>query len=145
MVSRQQVKPEGRVFLTATSTGDHLICFQNLPNYQAGVAYQQHVNSYAKLALEVFLGDSGDPNIVAPINAKLNDLTYHLAKVNELIADVRREQDLQRDREDSFRSLSHSINSRTCWFPVAQLFLILGTAAWQMMHMSKFFKAKKLV
>ena len=102
-------------------------------------------NVYAKLSLEVFLGDAGDPNIVAPINAELNRLSYHIAKSNELVADVQREQALQRDRENHFRERSHKINKRTIYWPILQAVVVLLTCAWQINHLRHFFRTKKLV
>lgn len=137
-VTRQQSKPDGRVFLTAATTGEHQICFQALMN-------QFQPNTVIKLPVEVFIGDAGDPHITSPVEAKLNDLSYSISRSNELVADIEREQALHRDREQSFRDRIDSLHSTTVRWPIIQALVLVGTAVWQMDHLKKFFKAKKLV
>lgn len=137
-VTRQQSKPDGRVFLTAATTGEHLICFQALMS-------QFQPNVVVKLPVEIFIGDAGDPHITSPVEAKLNDLSYNIGRSNELVADIEREQALHRDREVSFRERTDSLHSTAIRWPIVQAIVLLGTAFWQMDHLKKFFKAKKLV
>lgn len=138
-MTRQQSKPEGRLFLTAASTGEHLICFQSLSSHN------MPPNTVINLAVEIFLGDAGDPHITSPVEAKLNDLSYNIGRSNELVADIEREQALQRDREANFRAKTEGLRTTTWRWPIIQTVAVLGTAYLQMDHLKKFFKAKKLV
>lgn len=114
---------------------------------------------FVKLPFEVFLGDAGDPHITSPVEAKLHgrpggvsrwlsacvDLSYSISKGNELVADIEREQALQRDREAHFRQKSEELSRQTIRWPIIQVVVLIGTAVWQMNHLKNFFKAKKLV
>lgn len=89
VLTRKHSKATDRLFLTAATTGDHLICFQSL-------THGYNPTAIPKLALEIFIGDAGDPHITPPITAQLNDLSYVVMRANELVGDVEREQALQR-------------------------------------------------
>jgi len=86
---RQQNKPDGKLFMTASSTGDHLICFQ-------AILSQYMPNVHVRLPLEVFIGHAGDHDITSPIEAQLNDLHYKISRTVEQVTDIEREQALQR-------------------------------------------------
>lgn len=119
-------------------TGEHLICFQALMS-------QFQPNVVVKLPVEIFIGDAGDPHITSPVEAKLNDLSYNIGRSNELVADIEREQALHRDREIAFRRRADGLNSTAIRWPIIQAIVVVATAFWQMDHLKKFFKAKKLV
>lgn len=72
-------------------------------------------------------------------------MSYNIGKGNELVADIEREQALQRDREVHFRKQSEALSSQTIRWPIIQGIVLVGTAIWQMNHLKNFFKAKKLV
>ncbi len=137
-VTRQQSKPADRLFLTAPSTGVFLVCFQAMHQTYAP-------NVYLEVGLEVFIGDAGDHTITSPMEAHLTDVAAAIGKAGDLVADVGREQALQREREALFREKAHRVNADIAWWAVLQV-LVLGAAAfYQVHHMRRFFRAKKLV
>lgn len=73
------------------------------------------------------------------------DLSYNIGRSNELVADIEREQALHRDREADFRDRTEALHSTAIRWPVIQAFVLIVTAVWQMDHLKKFFRAKKLV
>ncbi|PJF18376.1 hypothetical protein PSACC_01791 [Paramicrosporidium saccamoebae] len=137
-VVRQQSKPNDRLFLTAANTGDHLVCFQAmLTQYSPSVI--------VKLGVEVFIGDAGDPHITSPMEASLNDLAFMISKTVDQTSDLQREQTLQRDREQHFRSKSDRVNGNVLKWAVLQI-VILGIASvYQVYSLRRFFRSKKLV
>lgn len=88
-VIRQQGKPDNKLFMTSSVDGEYSICFQAMPT-------QFVPNLGTLLALEVFIGDDRDPRITAPIEVQLHDLSSEIAHNNQLIADIKVEQQLQR-------------------------------------------------
>jgi uncharacterized protein YukE len=74
----------------------------------------------------------------------VKDLAGKVKELNSRLADIRREQQFQREREAEFRVLSEKTNSRAVYWSVAQLATLLGTCAWQLRHLRKFFESKKL-
>jgi hypothetical protein len=137
-IVRQQNKPNERLFLTASTTGDYLVCFQSmLTQYNPQIA--------VKLGLEVFIGDAGDPHITSPVEASLNDLAFQIGKAVDQASDLQREQTLQRDREHHFRTKSDRVNGNVLKWAVLQI-VILGMASfYQVYNLRRFFRSKKLV
>lgn len=88
-VIRQQGKPTNKIFMTSSVDGEYSICFQAMPT-------QFVPNLGTMLALEIFIGDDRDPRITAPIEVQLHDLSAEIANNNQLIADIKVEQQLQR-------------------------------------------------
>jgi len=77
-----------------------------------------------------------------------NILANWLKRVRDLnnrIADIRREQSYQREREAEFRDQSELTNSRVVYWTLVQLVILGVTCLWQMRHLKHFFEAKKLV
>ena len=90
-VIRQQGKPNNKLFMTSSLEGEYSICFQAMPT-------QFVPNLGTLLGLEIFIGDDHDPRITAPIEVQLHDLSAEIADNNQLIADIKIEQTLQRVR-----------------------------------------------
>ena len=90
-VIRQQGKPDNKIFMTSSLDGEYSVCFQAMPT-------QFIPNLGTLLALEIFIGDDRDPRITAPIEVQLHDLSGEIAHNNQLIADIKIEQQLQRVR-----------------------------------------------
>lgn len=102
-------------------------------------------NTLIKLALEVFIGEAGDPHITSPVEAQLSDLSFQIGKTSDQASDLQREQILQRDREVEFRHKSDRVNSKVLRWALLQG-VILALAAWMHVHhLRRFFRHKKLV
>ena len=87
-VIRQQGKPTNKIFMTSSMDGEYSICFQAMPT-------QFIANLGTLLGLEIFIGDDRDPRITAPIEVQLHDLSAEINQNNQLIADIKIEQQLQ--------------------------------------------------
>ncbi|KAG9128537.1 emp24p/erv25p- protein [Ceratobasidium sp. 392] len=67
-----------------------------------------------------------------------------IRELNHKLAEIRREQQYQREREADFRDLSEATNSRAVWYIVAQIGVLLVTCVWQLRHLKNFFEDHKL-
>lgn len=74
----------------------------------------------------------------------VKDLAGKVKDLNSRLADIRREQQFQREREAEFRNLSEKTNSRAVWWSIMQMVTLLTTCAWQLRHLRMFFESKKL-
>lgn len=97
------------------------------------------------MGLEVFIGDAGDPHITSPVEAQLNDLAFQISKAVDQASDLQREQTLQRDREQHFRSRSDRINSNVLRWAFLQIVILAAAAFYQVHSMRRFFRYKKLI
>lgn len=138
VITRQNLKPSSRLFVTAAVNGDHLICFQTLLG-------QYMPNVYTSLWAEVYLGQDGDSRITSPVEAHLHEFSYALEKSGDLVDEVKREQALQNQRETQFRDLSESLCSMVFYVTLTQTSLVLLAAFLQAWTLRGFFRSKKLV
>ena len=97
------------------------------------------------MGLEVFIGDAGDPHITSPVEAQINDLAFAIGKAVDQAADLQREQTLQRDREQHFRSRADQVNGKVLKWAILQAIILTLTGWMQVHHLRRFFRHKKLV
>ena len=128
--------PEGKFTFTSHEAGDHTICLQS--NYTGGWFSTPQVRMHLDIAVgEAKVDEENEREHVKDLAAKVRDLNHRLA-------DIRREQQFQREREAEFRVLSERINSRAVWWSVVQMAVLGATCAWQLRHLRQFFESKKL-
>ncbi|KAL1676657.1 emp24/gp25L/p24 family/GOLD-domain-containing protein [Schizophyllum commune] len=129
--------PEGRFTFTSHESGDHLICLSTNATTSMFAS-----GSHIRLHLDIVVGTTKadvehDRTHVSELASKVRDL-------NVKLEDIRREQQYQREREADYRNLSEATNSRAVWYSVAQLVVLLGTCAWQLRHLKRFFEDRKM-
>ncbi|KAL1746781.1 emp24/gp25L/p24 family/GOLD-domain-containing protein [Schizophyllum fasciatum] len=129
--------PEGRFTFTSHESGDHLICLSTNATTSMFAS-----GSHIRMHLDIVVGSTKadvehDRTHVSELASKVRDL-------NVKLEDIRREQQYQREREADYRDLSESTNSRAVWYSVAQLVVLLGTCAWQLRHLKRFFEDRKM-
>lgn len=128
--------PQGKFTFTSHEAGDHTICLKS--NYTGGWFSTPQVRMHLDIAVgEAKVDEEGEREHVKDLAGKVKDL-------NSRLADIRREQQFQREREAEFRVLSETTNSRAVYWSIAQLVTLLGMCTWQLRHLRKFFESKKL-
>lgn len=128
--------PAGKFTFTSHGAGDHTICLQS--NYTGGWFSTPQIRMHLDVAVgEAKVDEEGEREHVKDLAAKVRDLNHRLA-------DIRREQQFQREREAEFRVLSERTNSRAVWWSVIQLTVLGATCVWQLRHLRHFFESKKL-
>ncbi|GAA5837876.1 hypothetical protein JCM3766R1_001504 [Sporobolomyces carnicolor] len=128
--------PEGKFTFTSHEAGDHTICLRS--NYTGGWFSTPSVRMHLDIAVgEAKVDEDGEREHVKDLASKVRDL-------NSRLADIRREQQFQREREAEFRLLSEKTNSRAVWWSLFQLVTLGVTCFWQLRHLRLFFESKKL-
>ncbi len=75
----------------------------------------------------------------------VQSLTGKVKALNKKILDIRREQELTRERESKFRDQSESTNSKVVNWSIIQLVVLGATCIWQLKHLRSFFVKQKIV
>ncbi|KAM0754607.1 hypothetical protein T439DRAFT_296954 [Meredithblackwellia eburnea MCA 4105] len=128
--------PKGKFTFTSHEAGDHTICLRS--NYTGGWFSTPQVRMHLDIAVgEAKVDEEGEREHVKDLSAKVREL-------NNRLADIRREQRFQREREAEFRILSEKTNARAVYWSLLQIVVLLGTCAWQLRHLKGFFESKKL-
>ncbi|CAG8501967.1 692_t:CDS:2 [Cetraspora pellucida] len=135
-IINQKGPSRGRFTFTAAESGDHAICLST--NSSSWFS-----NSQTKLHLDIVIGEATSEE--ENDKEHFSDLAQRVSELNSRIADIRREQSYQREREAEFRDQSEITNSRVVFWTIVQLAVLGVTCLWQMRHLKGFFEAKKLV
>ncbi|KAK9330326.1 emp24/gp25L/p24 family/GOLD-domain-containing protein [Lipomyces starkeyi] len=139
-VVNQRGAAKGKFTFTAADSGEHRICFQTNVGGSGWFSRQA-----VRVNLDIAVGETG---ILAKDHTKSEQFTTLVEKVQELnhrLADIKREQVFQREREAEFRDESEKTNARVVRWSIIQLIVIAATCAWQLSHLRGFFVKQKLV
>jgi len=119
---------EGKFTFTSHDAGDHSICLST--NYTAGLfSSATHIRLYLDVVVGAARHDSDRDK------SHVNDIADKLRDLNQKLADIKREQRYQREREAAFRDLSEGTNSRAMWYTIGQITVILVVCTWQLRHL----------
>ncbi|KAI9167631.1 membrane protein [Paramyrothecium foliicola] len=142
-VLSQRGSSAGRFTFTAHEAGDHKICFTaSSSSGNPGWLSTNNPQGGIKLILDLVIGESNQ--IESTDKGKLQDLTSRVKDLNARLADIRKEQVFQREREAQFRDQSEATNSRVIRWILIQLAVLGITCAWQLSHLRSFFIKQKL-
>jgi len=131
---------EGRFAFTSQLGGEHKICLTL--NTPAGWFSEK---MKLKLHLDIETGESATDYEDLAKSEHLSALEVEVRRLNDRIKDIRSEQNYQRAREMDFRDTSEETNTRVVWWSIIQTLILVGAGMWQISHLKKFFKTKKLV
>ena len=133
-----KAKPDSKFTYTTQDAGVHEICFATTTNNNGWFT-----SSQTRFHLELVTGFS--EHFKSGADDKVKDIGKRVEELNGRLQDVRREQVYQRQREEEFRNQSEKTNARVVRWTIVQLFVLLGTCAWQLTHLRSFFTKQKLV
>jgi hypothetical protein len=129
----------GKIAFTSQIQGEHKICFQTNSTRWFGSKKAIKVELYIKR------GEAATDYEEIARQDHLSEIEVEVKKLIDRVRDIRAEQNYQRSREIEFRDTSESTNSRVVWWSILQTAILVATGLWQVTHLKKFFKAKKLV
>ncbi|KAF2127253.1 hypothetical protein P153DRAFT_368568 [Dothidotthia symphoricarpi CBS 119687] len=134
----------GRFTFSAADSGQHRICVtpQNVQSSGGGWLGGAGVHGTVKFTLDMAIGETS--KIESTDKDKVETLVQKVIDLNARLADVRREQVFQREREAEFRDQSEHTNSRVVRWTLIQLAILGVTCAWQLSHLRAFFIKQKL-
>jgi uncharacterized protein (UPF0128 family) len=98
-----------------------------------------------RVHLAISIGDHAVDYTQVAAKEKLTELQLRVRRLLDQVEQIGKEQAYQRVREENFRELSDSTNSRVLWWSLAQSVILIVMGLWQMRHLKGFFEAKKLV
>ncbi|KAM7533221.1 hypothetical protein Aperf_G00000126774 [Anoplocephala perfoliata] len=128
---------EGKFVITSQTAGEHSICLSTSASSWS--------KSLLRITLDIAVGEHAMDYKEIASKEKLNDIQLRIRQLLDQVAMLSKDQDFQRAREEYFRRLSESINSRVTWWAIIQVILLILTGFFQMRNLRSFFLAKKLV
>lgn len=127
----------GRISFSSQSEGEYLICmWSNSTSW-----WPKHG---IKVNLDIIIGNF-DYRFTKIEEEKVSELQMRLKSLASQVEKINKEQEYQRTREEKFRSINETTSSFILWFAFVQLSVLGVMGLWQMKHLTKFFKTKKIV
>lgn len=133
----------------ATQSGFYFFCFQvqapKVSAYKAEVeiiptnAHQEEVKSLSGARVKKSKKRSGGSGVTK------DDYLRRINVIDKLMKSSEDEAQHLLSRQHEFDNTVKSTHDRVIYFTLANAVVVFGTAAWQMLHLKRFFKSKKLV
>lgn len=136
VVMHQKGSPNGEFAFNALQSGEHRICIQPQATRWLSKG-KTKVDVEFDVGLDTSL-DSRQKSTVESLQNKINILS-------EKVKEIRREQQLVREREYKFRNASEAVNSHAVWWTIIQVIVLGVVCAWQMRHLRTFFVKQKVL
>ncbi|CAE6462015.1 hypothetical protein ACGC1H_001697 [Rhizoctonia solani] len=139
-LSKQGLKPETRVAITAHGEGDVGICFTNTLVGSVIASDQVRV-----VDLDVDIGaDAVDYNAIAN-QESLSGLETEMRKLEAVVQEITDEFGYLKRREMRMRDTNESTQRRVVNFAWVTLVALVALGSWQILHLRNFFRRKYLI
>lgn len=123
-----------RFSFTAGASGIYTVCFVN-----------SHSDKTARVLLELKHGvEAKDYSEVAK-REHLMPVEKELRKMEDTVEEIHREMLYLQAREAAMRNTNESTNARVLWFSFLSILVLVGMGVWQVLHLKRFFRSKKLI
>ncbi|XP_062045889.1 transmembrane emp24 domain-containing protein 9-like [Lepus europaeus] len=137
-----QYGPQGSFNFTSQAPGEHQVCM-HLESVRFSLSSEDKLLS--AIHLDMQLGEHTDDDVEFATKDKLSQLHLRVRQLVEQVAQIQKEQEYQRWREERFLQTSESTNQQLLWWSILQTLILVAVGVWQMRHLKSFFEAKKLV
>lgn len=130
----------GKFTFTSHASGQHFLCMQSNTTRFSVFARQK-----LRVHLDVQMGEhSIDPTAVKAKDT-VKTMEFSLQHLIDQMTYISRQQNYQRDREETFREISEETNWSVLWWAIIQTAILLSVGFWQMKRLKDFLIEKKLV
>lgn len=135
-VMNQKLSAQNQFAYSAQDSGEHRICIQ--PQSSGWLAK-------VKTKVDIEFQTGSDSVLDSKGKSAMLSIQNKVQVLKERVMEIKREQDLVREREAMFRDVSESANSRAMWWTIFQVFVLGATCAWQIKHLRTFFVKQKIL
>ncbi|XP_031443363.1 transmembrane emp24 domain-containing protein 11 [Clupea harengus] len=130
----------GKFTFTAHASGQHYLCMQS-----NSTRFSVFAGERLRVHLDVQMGEHAvDPSAVKAKDT-VKTMEYSIQHLIDQMNYIARQQDYQREREETFREISEQTNWSVLWWAMSQTAILLSVGFWQMKRLKDFLIEKKLV
>jgi len=133
VILQSDLSGSGRFAFSSQVAGEHNLCLQTNTS-QSYPAY--------RFQLQLSIGESATDYSEVAKQEHLSAIEVEVRKLNDKLKQIRAEQEYQKKREEYFRDISESTNSRVMWWSVAEVLVLLLLVIYQLVNLQSFFKSK---
>ncbi|MBN3305598.1 TMD11 protein, partial [Amia calva] len=131
---------KGKFTFTSPTSGQHFICLKSNSTRLSVFAGDK-----MKLHLDVQFGEHTLDQSTIKTKDTVKGVEYRIMHLIQEIRQISKEQNYQREREETFRQTSEDTNTKVLWWAALQTTILLTMGVWQMKQMKAFLIEKKLV
>ncbi|CAG9943536.1 unnamed protein product [Clonostachys rosea f. rosea IK726] len=136
----RDVVGESRSVFTTHNDAPFDVCFENI-----FTGSRRPSPSTRSIELDVDIGADAKDWAAIQATEKLKPVEAELRRIEELTAEIVREMDYLRSREQTLRDTNESTNNRVKWFGIGTTWLLIGLWGWQIMYLRAYFRSKHLI
>ncbi|GBN53884.1 Transmembrane emp24 domain-containing protein 9 [Araneus ventricosus] len=137
IVLSREYRSEGSFSITSHEPGEHTICMHTKDFKSSGRTL--------KIDLDIQVGEHTINYTAVAKKQKLSEMQTKLKQLNEKAAEIIKELNYQRYREEMFRESTETISRRILMWSVAQTVVLIMVGVWQVQSFRMFIESKKLV
>ncbi|KAL7623452.1 vesicle coat component [Parahypoxylon ruwenzoriense] len=152
----KDVVGEQRTVFTSHADAAFDVCFENVMTNRKkrGEAKEAALNQFKParmnnpsrhVELDIDIGADAKDWSAIQATEKLKPVETELRRIEESIAEIVREMDYLRAREQKLRDTNESTNTRVKWFGIGTTFLLVILWGWQIMYLRAYFRSKHLI
>ncbi|KAJ8015179.1 hypothetical protein DPEC_G00023450 [Dallia pectoralis] len=130
----------GRFTFTSHASGTHWLCMQS-----NSTKFSVYADARLRIHFDVQMGEHSIDPSAGRHKHTVKNIEYNLDHLRDQIIYITRQQDFQREREETFRQISEETNGKVLWWAVLQTTILLSVGFWQIKRLKDFLIAKKLV
>ncbi|KAI0012595.1 emp24/gp25L/p24 family/GOLD-domain-containing protein [Xylariaceae sp. FL0662B] len=135
----KDVVGEQRTVFTTHADAGFDVCFKNTLTTGRMNNPSRHVE------LDIDIGADAKDWSAIQATEKLKPVETEIRRVEEMIAEIVREMDYLRAREQKLRDTNESTNTRVKWFGIGTTMLLVILWGWQIMYLRAYFRSKHLI
>lgn len=136
----RDVAGEQRILFTSHDNSAFDVCFENI---FSGGKYKGDPSRHVELDIDIG-ADAKDWSAIQATE-KLKPVETELRRIEELVAEIVKEMDYLRSREQKLRDTNESTNNRVKWFGVGTTMLLIALWVWQILYLRAYFRSKHLI
>ncbi|KAN0045551.1 hypothetical protein ACTA71_005929 [Dictyostelium dimigraforme] len=130
----------GVIAFNAQEAGDYSFCF--LDNYRPGA---QAMPLSRTVSLEIKTGVEANDYSDVITKGQLKPSEIELKKIEDVVDSIKVEILYMKNREETMRNTNESTNSRVANLSIFCFFVLIGSAAFQINYLKRYFKQRKLI
>ncbi|XP_028808874.1 transmembrane emp24 domain-containing protein 11 isoform X1 [Denticeps clupeoides] len=131
---------QGKFIFTPHLSGQHFLCLQS-----NNTRFSVFTGERLRIHLDVQMGEHSIDPSVTKAKDTVKSMEYSLQHLIDQVHYIIRQQEFQRNREETFRAIGEETNGSVLWWAIVQTVILFFVGFWQMKRLKDFFIEKKLV
>lgn len=137
----KDVVGEKRMAFTSHADAAFDVCFENS---LTGVGKAPR-DTVRHVELDIDIGADAKDWSAVQATEKLKPIETELRRIEEMVAEIVKDMEYLRGREQKLRDTNESTNTRVKWFAWSTMGILVALGVWQIMYLRAYFRSKHLI